>query len=126
MGWLKKVGIILGKTAEFMVLGGPIISSLIPGKKDDEIVAIAQSVIGKAVQVIVQVEAFGASLNLSGADKLKGAVGSVSEIMLSFFAGRKIKDVERWRKGVASFTSGLADMLSSLDDDHVDTKNPVS
>lgn len=126
MGWLKKVGIIIGKTAEFLVLGGPIISALIPGKKDDQIVAIAQSVIGQAVQVVVQVEAFGAALALSGADKLKAAAGPIAEILIQFLKGRKIKDAVKFRAGVEKFTSGLADILSSLEDGDIETDKPVS
>lgn len=126
MGWLKKVGIIVGKTAEMLVLGGPIISSLIPGKKDDAAIAVAQSVLGQAIQVIVQVEAIGAALNLSGADKLKAASGPVQEIILQFLKGRKIKDVVKFRAGADTFTSGLADILSSLDDGNVDTEKPVA
>jgi len=125
MGWLKKIGIIVGKTAEFLVLGGPVISALIPGKRDDQIVAVAQSVIGQAIQVIVQVEAIGAALALSGADKLKAAVGPISEILLQFLKGRKVKDVAKYRAGVEKFTSGLADILSSLDDGDIDTNKPA-
>lgn len=124
MGWLKKVGVILGKTAEFMVFGGPLISSLIPGKRDDQIIAIAQSVIGQAIQVVVQVEAIGAALALTGAQKLTAAVGPISEILLQFLKGRKIKDVVQFRQGVEKFTSGLADILSSLDDNDIDTTKP--
>jgi hypothetical protein len=126
MGWLKKVGIIVAKTAEMLALGGPIISSLIPGKRDDQIIAVAQSVIGQAIQVIVQVEAIGAALSLDGAAKLKGAVGPISEILLQLFKGRKIKDVAKYRAGVEQFTSGLADILSSLDDGNVDTDKPTA
>ena len=125
MGWLKKVGIYLAKTAEFLAFGGPIISQLIPGTKDDQIIAISQSVIGKAINVVVQVEAFGAALGLSGAEKLKAAIGPVSEIFLEFFKGRKVKDVARWRNGISQIVSGLAECLSSMDDSDIDTRNPA-
>lgn len=125
MGWLKKVGIILGKTAEFIAFGGPIISQLIPGTKDDQIIAISQSVVGKAINVVVQAEAFGAALGLAGAEKLKAAIGPMSEIFLEFFKGRKVKNVDRWRAGIAQITSGLADCLSSLDDGDIETRNPA-
>lgn len=126
MGWLKKVGLIIAKAGEFLILGGPVISALIPGKKDDQIIAVAQSVIGQAVQVIVQIEAFGAALGLDGVAKLKAAVGPISEILLQFLKGRKIKDVAKYRAGVEKFTSGLADILSSLDDGNVDTDTPTA
>lgn len=126
MGWLKKIGVVLAKSAEIIAFGGPVISSLIPGKKDDQIIAVAQSVIGQAIQVIVQAEAFGAALALSGADKLKAASGPIAEILLQFLKGRKIKDAVKFRAGVEKFTSGLADILSSLDDGGVDTDNPMS
>jgi uncharacterized protein (DUF4213/DUF364 family) len=125
MGWLKKVGIILAKTAEFIAFGGPLISALIPGTKDDQIIGISQSVIGKAIAVIVQVEAFGAALGLAGAEKLKAAIGPMSEIFLEFFKGRKVKDVARWRGGIAQIVSGLAECLSSLDDADIETRNPA-
>lgn len=125
MGWLKKIGIILGKTAELLAFGGPIISQLIPGKRDDEILAISQTIIGRAVTVVVQAEAFGAALELPGHLKLKGAVGPVSEIFLEFFKGRKIQDVARWRNGISQITSGLAECLSSLDDGGIDVRKPT-
>ncbi|MCX6551188.1 MAG: hypothetical protein NTY02_09330 [Acidobacteria bacterium] len=125
MGWLKKIGIILAKSAEILAFGGPVISALIPGKRDDQIVAVAQSVIGQAIQVVVQVEAFGAALALSGADKLKAAVGPIAEILLQFLKGRKIHDAAKFRAGVEKFTAGLADILSSLDDGGIETDSAM-
>lgn len=125
MGWLKKVGIILGKSAEFLVLGGPVISALIPGKKDDYVIAFATSALGQIIDVVVKVEAMAAAVGMDGVTKLRAAGGLVSEILIKAFGGRKIKDLARWKRGVDSIINGVVDCLSSLDDGGIDTNNPM-
>lgn len=122
LGWLKKAGLIAAKVGEYVAFGAPLITSLIPGTKDDQAVQIAQSVIGQVIQVIVHVEAFGAALGLPGAEKLKAASGPIADILLQFLTGRKIKDAAKFKAGVEKFTSGLADILSSLDDGDIETR----
>jgi len=125
MGWLKTVGRILAKVGEYVVLGGPVIASLFPGSNVQQIENIAATVIGKAINIIADVEAVGAAVQLTGPQKLTAAIGPIGDLMLQFFAGKKIKDAAKWHQGVANFSSGLADMLSALDDDHIQTANPV-
>jgi hypothetical protein len=119
MSWLKKVGTILVKAAQIIV---GVQQILPPG-----VVGIMQSVedvLAQALQVIVDVEAMGAALALTGPQKLQAAVAAGTQIFLRWSAklGRKINDQALFTAGVTQVFDGLVKIANSWKAD-VDTKD---
>ena len=122
MNFLARLGAILLKTTEIAVGVGPLINQAFPGQSSA--VSTVTNDLSAIGQIVVQAEAFGQSLRLSGPDKLKAAIASASQIFLQsqLLHGRKVKDVTKYNAAVATITGGVADLLSSLDDS-IDTKS---
>ncbi len=115
MSWLKKIGEGV-KIASAIVPGyGPLIAALIPGTRDDKIIAQVNDTLGAVGGIVIQAEAFGAALSLTGEDKLKGAIGSAAQIVLqsSLMAGQAPQDPAMFLDGVKDLTSGIAKILNS-------------
>jgi hypothetical protein len=74
------------------------------------------SQIGDAV---IQAEAIGQALNLPGAQKLIGATGPVSQIILdsALVAGKPIAQPDLFKRGSTKVADGMADILNSLHPD---------
>ncbi len=114
----------LTKLGQILLKGTQIITGLSPLIQPQYQTAVAKTVdtleeIGK---IIVAVEAFGQVLNTPGADKLRAATPSATQLILqsSLLAGKKINDPALFSKGCGEVTAGLADILNSLKDD-IDT-----
>lgn len=124
MSWLKKVGMILLRTTEIVTGLGPVVSALIPGKKDDAIIQVVSQDLAQIASIIAQVEVIGQALGLPGDKKLIAASAPVAQIILqsSVMVHHKIADPVLFQKGCASIASGMADVLNSLKDD-VDTED---
>jgi len=122
MGWLKKAASIALKVTEVVLGFGPLITSLTPTKKDDQIYAAVAPSLTQIAGIIGQVELFGQALGLPGDQKLKAAAPAVAQIVLqsSFMAGHKIADPILFQRGCTKVADGMADILNSLKDD-VDT-----
>jgi len=119
-GWLKKAGMVLLKVTEILTGFGPIITRIIPGTKDDQIVAAATHELSQIAAIVTQVEAMAAALALPlpGDQKLLMATPLVAQIILqsSMMAHHEIADPVKFRAGCASMASGMADVLNSLKD----------
>jgi len=122
MGWLKKAATIALKVTEVVLGFGPLITSLTPTKKDDQILAQVTPSLTQIAGVIQQVELFGLALGLPGAQKLTAATPAVAQIVMqsAFMAGHKIADPVLFQRGCGKMADGMADILNSLKDD-VDT-----
>jgi hypothetical protein len=126
MTWLKKAGLILAKVTEILIGFGPIVSSIIPGDKDDKVIQVATHELTQIAQIVTQVEVMAGALSqpLPGDQKLLMATPAVAQIILqsSMMAHHKIADPVKFKAGCASIASGMADVLYALKDD-VDTVN---
>lgn len=118
MAWLKKVGQIVLKVTEIVVGFGPVVSSLIPGDRDDKIIQVVSVDLVQISQIIQQVEVFGQALGIAGPDKLKAAAPAVAQIILasSMMAKHEIADPVLFRQGCTKVADGMADILNSLKD----------
>lgn len=117
MGWLKRVGQIALQIVVGIDTFGPMIKA-IASDRVDRVVDVVGDKTRQFVQVIAHAEMFGQALGLTGADKLTAATPAMAQVILSSDAmiGRKIKDPEKFKAGVAQITAGWADILNSLDD----------
>ena len=126
MGWLKKAGIVLLKVTEIVTGFGPIISTLIPGDKDDKVIQVVTHELSQVAAIVTQAELFAAALTppLPGDQKLIMATPAVAQIILqsSMMVHHQIADPVKFKAGCASIASGMADVLNSLKDD-VETVN---
>jgi hypothetical protein len=116
MGLLKKFGQIVVRIGGIALGLQPLI-----GAQNAQAGAVTGQIVdtlGQVAAVVGQVEAVGQALNLPGDQKLTGATPLVAQIVLSsLVAGRKINDHERFRAGVATMTTGVVEILNSLDDE---------
>lgn len=114
MKFLSQIGKAIltgaGYVARFEGLIPASVSNSVPGlvKIEDDISKIAN--------IIIDVEAMGQALSITGPDKLKAAGPLVSQIILksSILVNHEIADQALFTKGCASIGSGFADVLNSL------------
>jgi len=108
---------VLGK---ILVTGSKIVTGLGPMLPIPQSTAIRlQDTLAKIAEIVVSVEAFGTILNTPGPEKLRAASPLVGQIILQsdLLTGKKIDDPVLFQKGIASITSGMADVLNSIKDD---------
>jgi hypothetical protein len=118
MKFLSKLGKILVQATQIITGLGPLIPQVSP------YVDKVSDIVTKAIGIIVNVEAIGQLKGMSGEEKLAAATPMVTQIILTSdsFAGRKIKNQELFKSGTAKFTSGLVDILNSIDEDEIKTE----
>lgn len=117
MTFLKKLGQIIAEG--IAIIGGiaPIISMTNPGAG-----AIVQTVskdLAQIEQIVIQIEAVGASLGLSGADKLRAAVGPVVQILMSseLLIGKPITDAAALNDAAQDIINGVVKALNAIHPD---------
>lgn len=114
MSFLKKLGSIavaVGKTAP---IAGPILSALIPGTKDDVVIAKATGAIDPIVTIIAEVEQMGSVLSLTGPQKLTAATALVTQALAPYASRLGIDDPALFNKGAAEIAQGAVDVLNAL------------
>lgn len=116
MGFLANFGRILLKFTAIAAGVAPLVSAAVP--QASGAITLALSELQQIASIVQQAEVFGQALALPGAQKLTGAAPSVAQLILqsAILVGRKIKDPARFQRGVTAITSGMADVLSSLDE----------
>ena len=118
MKWLTLVGKYALVGLNLLTGFGPMIGQMIPGDKDDKIIAKSTDTLIQVSTVIQMVEAIGqaASTPMPGAEKLKVATPLVAQIILasSMLAQHKIADETLFRAGCEKIASGMADVLNSI------------
>jgi hypothetical protein len=96
----------------------PLITGIAPNNpKVQETVNAVSDDLTKVAGIVTTVEAIGASLKLDGPAKLTAAGPLVAQVFLQseFVIGHKVKDEARFKAGVDKATSGVVDILSSLE-----------
>lgn len=117
--WFKKVIDVVLKGISIATGFMPLIQGVAPNNTAvQNTVATISDDLTKVAGIVTTVEAIGASLSLPGAQKLTAAAPLVAQVILQseFVVGKKVKDEAKFKAGVASIASGMADVLSSLED----------
>lgn len=79
----------------------------------------------RVIDIIINIEAFGQALGITGPDKLKAAIPMVTQILLQsdVLAGKKIDNHPLFKQGAEKIASGVADILNSLKPDAISTSD---
>lgn len=112
--WLKKVGEAAVAIGKGLPLYGPIIDAIIPGKKDDAVIAQATSAIDPLLKIITDVEAIGQSLSLPGDQRLTAATTLVAQALAPYAAKFGIQDPALFQKAASELAQGTVDFANSL------------
>lgn len=116
--WFKKITEVALKGLALATGVMPLIQGFAPSKASE--MAHLSDDLTKIAGMVTTVELIGASITspLPGAEKLKAASPLVAQVILQaeFMVGKHIKDEARFKQGVASLSSGMADVLSSISD----------
>ena len=117
MSWLKKLGEVAKVGSSIIPVWGPLISAVIPGEKDDKILARVDDTWSQIAGVVVTAEQMGAAIKAPGVQKLDMAAPSVAQLILrsSALAGKKVKDAAKFEAAVKGVASNVADLLSALE-----------
>ena len=122
MSLLKRIGQILAQGTAIALGIGPLV---FPGKTGElgQVVGILEQVSG----LVVQIEAIGVSLGLSGAQKLQGVVTAAMQLFLdsALLAGHKIANANLFKEGVTDVVNGIVKILNSAKSDGVETENKI-
>ncbi len=118
MNWLKRIGQAALAGVNIIPVFGPIAAALIPGDKDDKILATIQGSLIDIQQIILNAEVFGAALTLTGEQKLKGAIPAVAQVILhsSIMAGKPPANQALFLEGVQDMTNAMVKILNSRGD----------
>ncbi len=114
MSWLKSIGSIALTVGRVAPVVGPIIAAIIPGTRDDAVIARATGAIDPIVTIITDVEKMGVALSLSGPQKLTAATVLVTDAMLPYAATLGIDDPALFKSGCEQIAAGTVAVLNSL------------
>lgn len=119
MKFLTKFGQILNRGLQILNVFQPVIQLESP--KAGAVVQTVSTDLVQIAGVIQNTEAFGQALAIKGPDKLKAAVGPVSQIILqsALLANHKIADPELFSTGCTKVADGMADIVNSLNPDGI-------
>lgn len=125
LSFLKKLGAALAEGIAIATGFGPLIAPYLGAKSG----AVVSTVINDLTQigvVVVQVEAILQGTG-TGPDKLKAAVPLVASIIRTseLVGGRKIEDEAAFVAACQTITSGVADLLNSLEPKVPTTGDPI-
>lgn len=120
MTWLKKAGTIILKVIGIASGIWPVLAPNLPaGASTVESKVVSE--LAQVGQVIVTAEGMIGAINdpsaQTGGDKLKAATPFVAQIIQQseLLAGKKIKNEQLFIQGATAVTSGMADVLNSLE-----------
>jgi len=116
--FLKNLGKILSTASTLIPVYGPLIGALIPGTKDDVIIAGAADRIDGLISVVTQAEVMGQAIQAPGAQKAAMAAPAILQILLSskLVAGKKPKDAAAAKAAAENVGKALADFLNAFED----------
>ena len=114
MTWLKRIGqwIVAGIKIEMGI--APIFQGLYP--QAGPVIQKVESEIASLMGIIVTAEAFGSTVGLPGADKVRVAAPLIQQMIQqsAFMIGKPIADPVANAKAAQTIAGGLADWLNSL------------
>lgn len=114
MTFLKKLGEIIVKGLGIATGLLPLVQQLSPGQAG--LVQTISQDLSQIAQIIVMVEAAGATLGIAGPDKLRMAAPQIAQILLqsTILVGRPIANPQLLLRAATKFADGMADALNSV------------
>lgn len=119
MTFLSKLGGLIVKGLAIVTGIAPIIQQIAPQAAGA--LTVVSSDLVQIASIVQNVEVFGQSLGLSGADKLRGAGPLVAQIVLTsaLMANKKVANGPLFTQACTEIAGGVADLLNSLHADAV-------
>jgi hypothetical protein len=114
MSWLKKLGSIALVVGKNVPIYGAVVSALIPGEKDDAVIAKVSTTIDPIIKIITDVEAIGTALALTGPQKLTAATPLVMQALAPYASRVGIDNAALFQAGAEKMAAGMVDVLNSL------------
>lgn len=122
MSWLQKLKDVAKAGSTIIPIYGPLIAALIPGTRDDAIIARTSDTLTGLTSIIASVQVSaealkGAGIDVTGAHKLAMATPAAVQAILqsAVMAGKKVKDPVKFQAACAGITSNLADLMDSVE-----------
>ena len=114
MTFLKKLGQLIVEGLGIAAGILPVIQAAVPNS--GAVVQTISADLNAIGQIVVQVEAMGAALGLSGADKLRAAVGPVTQILLQseLLAHKPISDISALNGAAQDVINGVVKALNAV------------
>jgi hypothetical protein len=124
--FLKTLGSIILKATQIVLGFAPIAQSAFPSQAGT--IQTVEDKLQQIANIIVQTEAIGQALTLTGAQKLTAAAPLVAQEILSssLLVGHQIADAAKFQTAVSGIASNMADLLNSLKADAIQTQNKVA
>lgn len=122
MSFLKKLGQIIATGIEIITGIGPILSAAIPGSSG--VIGKVANDLQSIAQIVIQAEAMGAALGLSGADKLRAATGPVVQILMQseLIAGHPVTDAAALTTAAQNIINGVVAALNAINANAIKTQ----
>lgn len=117
MSFLKKFGKVLVKGLGIVLGFGPVVGQLIPGDKDDRVIAKVTDTLDQMSNIVLITEGMLAGIKkATGLDKLNAATPFVEQIIRrsELMSGKEIMDEAKFTAAIRQITGGIADLLNSL------------
>jgi len=117
MSFLKKFGKVLVKGLGIVLGFGPVVGQLIPGDKDDRVIAKVTDTLDQMSNIVLITEGMLAGIKkATGLDKLNAATPFVEQIIRrsELMSGKEIMDESKFTAAIRQITGGIADLLNSL------------
>lgn len=118
MGWLKLIGLGIVKGAQIFTGFSPMVKAHL-SDKGDAVVDHFNDTLNQAAMIVVQVEAIGAALKLTGNQKLEAATPLITQLILKsdLMIGKKIDNQALFTEGVQNIVDGVVKVLNSTKED---------
>lgn len=119
MGLRKILGAALATGTQlvpFLNLFGPIATAVIPGDKDDKVLAKVGSELAQFNAIVANMEGLGillADKNISGADKARAAGAQMGQVVLQSMqaGGYKLNDEPKFKEACSRLGGDWADIM---------------
>lgn len=115
MTFLKKLGQIIATGVEIFTGIMPILQRAYPNAPFNTISKDLNAI----SEIVIQAEAMGAALGLSGADKLRAATGPVVQILMQseILANKQITDAAALNRAAQNAINAVVEMLNAIHPD---------
>jgi len=114
--WLKTVGKIIIEASKIATGFGPVIKTIAPDRAG--VITTITDSLNQVADIVVTIEAVGATLQLPGNQKLQAATPLVAQIIMKsdMMIGKKIDDQAKFNLGCQKIADGIVDILNSVKD----------
>lgn len=114
---LKKIGNVILLAEGFEKAYGPVVTGMIPGTKDDAVLAKVNDRLDQATKIVIDAEVMGQAISAPGTQKAKMAGGPMFQLLmdLPILQGKKPKDPVKAKADAQALSGALAEFLNNFE-----------